>query len=341
MHPSTPCTGHLPASNEVDKRCIPTDLHLKQMSSRSEFPRPSDISRNVSSIDRSRLTYSTFARAAIVVTLLTAVIGLEEPFWAFRMALAGCQLPPARTSDALIPPWSRTGFARQVTLGALTSVAIIPEIKRHPHKKKNIYMYKHRCRLILLLSVTTTRKHPVFLPLRARRSAFSALQLQSVLAGGAVQAGDAALASVQARHANRPRRLHHRVITVVALGHTAFALEERRVRARYAVIFRRTGAGLAGRVARLALAVLIVLAGVAVAAILRRAQTLLVQTPALDAAGAAQSSTGRATGRARHALSSLFVGAIASWARRLTRVCDIRMHRGACIDTSCITQTFA
>lgn len=162
--------------------------------------------------------------------------------------------------------------------------------------------------------------------------------MQPVLASGAVQAGDAALASVQARDANRPRRLRHRVVTVVALGHAAFTLKERRIRARYAVILRGAGAGLAGRVARLAFAVLVVLVGVTVAAVLRRAQTLLVQAPTLDAARAAQCGAGRATGRTRHALPSLLVGGVAGRARRLTCVCDIRINRGPCIDTSYATR---
>lgn len=190
----------------------------------------------------------SFARATIMMTLLTTEIGFKETFWAFGMAFAGCQLPASRTGDALIPPGSQARFTRQVTLGALTSVAVITW--------------------------------------RTGRSAFSALQLQPILTRRAVQTGDATLTGVQTRDANRPRGLYHGVIRVVALGHAALALKQQRVRAGYAVIFRGAGAGFAGRVTDLALAVLVVLARVAVAATLGRAQTLLVQAPALDAAGA-------------------------------------------------------
>lgn len=65
-----------------------------------------------------------------MMTLLTTEIGLEETFWAFGMAFAGCQLPASWTSDALIPPRSQTRFTRQITLGTLSSVAIITKIKR-------------------------------------------------------------------------------------------------------------------------------------------------------------------------------------------------------------------
>lgn len=122
------------------------------------------------------------------MTLLTTEIGLEETFRAFRMALAGCQLPASWTSDALIPSRSQTRFTRQITLGTLSSVAIITW--------------------------------------RAGRSAFSALQLQSILTRRTVQTGDATLAGVQTRNANRPRGLYHGVKRVVALGHATFALKQ-------------------------------------------------------------------------------------------------------------------
>lgn len=263
-----------------------------------------------------------------MVTLLTAIIGLEEPFRAFRMALAGCQLPPARASDALIPPWPGARFTRQVTLGALTSVAVITE-KPKRHAQQNTCM---RTKIDIVSSRRRRGKTRFSLPLRAGRPALPALQLQAVLAGGAVQAGDAALAGVQARDAKWSRGLYHRVVTVVTLGDAALALEERRVRAGYALVLRGAGACLAGRVARLALAVLVVLVGVAVAAILRRAQALFVQAPALDAAGAAQRGAGRTAGRTRHAFPTLLVGAIAGRARRVTRACDT-FESTVCIDT--------
>lgn len=70
---------------------------------------------------------STFASATIVMTLLTTEIGLEEPFRALRMTFACRQLPTFRTGYALIPSRPRTRFTRQITLGALTSVAVIAE----------------------------------------------------------------------------------------------------------------------------------------------------------------------------------------------------------------------
>lgn len=145
----------------------------------------------------------------------------------------------------------------------------------------------------------------------------------------AVQTGDATLAGVQTRDANRPRGLYHGVIRVVALGHAALALKQQRVRTGYAVIFRRTGAGLAGRVTELALAVLVVLARVAVAATLGRAQPLFVQAPALDAADATQRGAGRATGRTCDAFAPLLVGAVTRRARGATCACNIRTRNPA------------
>lgn len=88
------------------------------------------------------------------------------------------------------------------------------------------------------------------------------------------------------------------------------------------MILRGAGAGFAGRVTGLALAVLVILARVAVAAALGRAQALLVQAPALDAAGAAQRAAGRAAGRTCHAFASLLVGAVTRRARGTTRAYD-------------------
>lgn len=87
------------------------------------------------------------------------------------------------------------------------------------------------------------------------------------------------------------------------------------------------GASLAGRVAGLALAVLVILARVAITATLGCAQALLVQAPALDAAGAAQRAAGRTAGRTRHAFASLLVGAITRRARGATRAYDTFRRR--------------
>lgn len=151
----------------------------------------------------------------------------------------------------------------------------------------------------------------IALPWCAGRSTLSTLQLQSILAGRAIETRDAALAGVQARYADRPRGLHHGIIRVVALGDATFPLKQQWIRAGYAVIFRGTGAGLAGRVTPLALPVLVVLTRIAIAASFGRAQTLLVQAPAIDAAGAAQGGAARATRWTRHAFASLLIGAVA------------------------------
>lgn len=134
--------------------------------------------------------------------------------------------------------------------------------------------------------------------------------------------------------ANRSRGLHHRVVRVVALGDAAFALEKQRVRAGDAVVLRGTGAGFAGRMAGVALGVLVVLIAVAVAAAHGRAHTLLVQAPAVDAAGAAQRGAGRAAGRTRHALASLLVRAVASRTRGATRACECEKREKPCDSAS-------
>lgn len=99
--------------------------------------------------DRSCLIDDTFARAAIVMALLTAVVGLEEPFRTLRMALAGRQLPAFRTRDALIPSGSRARFARQVTLGALTPIAVITKIEME--NQKRLYIDAGFCQSIRLI----------------------------------------------------------------------------------------------------------------------------------------------------------------------------------------------
>jgi len=64
-------------------------------------------------------------------------------------------------------------------------------------------------------------------------------------------------------------------------------LKQQWIRAGDAMVFRRSGAGLARRVARFALAIFVVLAQITIAASFRRAQALLVQAPAFDATSAA------------------------------------------------------
>jgi len=74
----------------------------------------------------------------------------------------------------------------------------------------------------------------------------------------------------------------------------------------------------------LTLATLVVLSRITVAATLGRAQPLLVQAPAFDAAGATQRGAGRATGWACDAFAPFLVGAITRWARGATCACNIR-----------------
>lgn len=100
--PDTPCTIRLLTSNEEDRKCILTDLLLKQLFSHWEAIR----------FNLSNCNLLTFTCTAIMMTLLTTEIGFKETFWAFGMAFAGCQLPASRTGDALIPPGSQACFTR-------------------------------------------------------------------------------------------------------------------------------------------------------------------------------------------------------------------------------------
>jgi len=85
------------------------------------------------------------------------------------------------------------------------------------------------------------------------------------------------------------------------------------------MILRRASASLAGRMAGLALTVLVILVRVAIAATLGRAQALFVQAPVLDATGAAQCAAGCTAGRTCHAFASLLVRAVTRRARGATR----------------------
>jgi len=76
------------------------------------------------------------------------------------------------------------------------------------------------------------------------------------------------------------------------------------------VILRRAGASLAGRMAGLALTILVILARIAIAATLGSAQALFVQAPTLDTAGAAQCAAGRTAGWTCHTFASLLVRTI-------------------------------
>lgn len=95
------------------------------------------------------------------------------------------------------------------------------------------------------------------------------------------------------------------------------------------MILRRAGAGLAGRVAGFALTVLVILARVAIAATLGRAQALLVEAPALDAAGAAQCAAGCTAGRTRYTFASLLVRAVTRRARGATRAVQSKQSGSA------------
>lgn len=230
---------------------------------------------------RSALQWTfSFASTAIVMALLTAEVGFEESFRTFWVTLSRRQLPTARTSHALISSRPGASFTRQIALGALASVAIIPLSTGGP--------------------------------------ALSALKLQPVLAGGAVQPRHARLAGMQTRYADGSRRLHRRIIAVVALVNTALPLKQQRGLAGDAIAFGRTGAGLARGVARLAVRVFVILRGAAAIAMFGGAKTVLVQAPALDAARARRRGAGRASWGTLCTLSSLLVRAVTGWARRFT-----------------------
>lgn len=80
----------------------------------------------------------------------------------------------------------------------------------------------------------------------------------------------------------------------------------------------------------LALAVHVILAGVAIAATLGCAQAFLVQAPSLDAARAAQCGAGRAAGRTRYALAPLLVGAVTGQTRSATGAIQGEQSGAAC-----------
>lgn len=75
------------------------------------------------------------------MTLLATKVGLEEAFWTLRMALAGSQLPASRAGYTLISSGPRARLTRQVTLGALTSVAVITKTKTILVKYKSIKLF--------------------------------------------------------------------------------------------------------------------------------------------------------------------------------------------------------
>lgn len=59
------------------------------------------------------------------MTLLAAKVGLKEAFGTLRMTLAGGQLPPRWTLNALIPAWTAARITAQITLNATATVAVI------------------------------------------------------------------------------------------------------------------------------------------------------------------------------------------------------------------------
>lgn len=231
-----------------------------------------------------------FARATVVVTLLATEVGFEESFGALRVTLSRCQLPTTGTSYALIPPRAGTRFARQVAFRALPSIAVIS--------------------------------------LRARRPTLAALQLESVLARGAIQPGHARLARMQTRYADGPGGwLRHRVVTVVALVDASFSLKQQRGSAGDAMVVLGAGARLAGGVTRLAVIVLEVLGRVAAIAMLRGAQPFLRKAPTLVAAHASRHCASGTSRWAGHAFLSFLVGAVSHRAGRSTGAVQRKQSR--------------
>lgn len=68
----------------------------------------------------------TFARLAVVVTLLTPIRRLVVALRALGMTLAAGQLPPLGTLDTLVSARPATGMTTQVALFAIASVAVVP-----------------------------------------------------------------------------------------------------------------------------------------------------------------------------------------------------------------------
>lgn len=156
------------------------------------------------------------------------------------------------------------------------------------------------------------------LPRRARGSALSALELESFLAGSAIESGDATLASVQTRRADGSRGLGNRVISIVALADAFSSLEQQGALAGNAILVRRPGASFARRVTRFAVSVLVIPGSVAARSRGWSTQTLFIEIPAIDAARADSGGAARASRWTGNALATFFIRAVSGWTRNST-----------------------
>lgn len=81
--------------------------------------------RNVGRATRQSFILLTVAGFAVVMTLLTPEIGLEEAFRTLGMTLAGSQLPARWAFHALIPSRTAARITAQITLDATATIAVI------------------------------------------------------------------------------------------------------------------------------------------------------------------------------------------------------------------------
>nr|CAD7264541.1 unnamed protein product [Timema shepardi] len=96
--PDTECTSHHRAWTGLDMTC----------NEQLEACNKTNFSLTLSSNLR-----LTTASVAVMITLLAAVLGLEEPQRAIRVTLPGSQLPSGRTGDTLVSPRTSASHAAQ------------------------------------------------------------------------------------------------------------------------------------------------------------------------------------------------------------------------------------
>lgn len=174
-----------------------------------------------------------------MVALLAAVRRLVVALGALGVTLATCQLPALGTLHTLVAAWPATGVTAQVALFAITTVAVVAveedeeeDIRTSARAPWGRKRKRENCE----------ESHS---PVRTRRSAFAALEQESLGALGAVHAGHALGAGVEAFRASA--RLHE--IPFVADCHTLVVLQEEGGAAGETFAFRGPGARFARRVA--------------------------------------------------------------------------------------------
>nr|CAD7204644.1 unnamed protein product [Timema douglasi] len=104
--PDTECTSHHRAWTGLDMTCSSEDLLLGN-------PLLTACNKTNFSLTLASDLRLTTASVAVMVALLAAVLGLEEPQRAIRVTLPGSQLPSGRTGDTLVPPRASASHAAQ------------------------------------------------------------------------------------------------------------------------------------------------------------------------------------------------------------------------------------